>query len=39
VDAHATHLVLVALFDIRAELRNILEALTNGEEDDETADS
>jgi hypothetical protein len=31
--------VLVALFDTRTELRNILEALTDGEEDDETADS
>lgn len=39
VDHEATHLVLQALFDIRTELRRIREALTNGEEDDEGADS
>jgi hypothetical protein len=39
VDDEAVQLALEALFDIRTELRRIREALTDGEEDDEAADS
>jgi len=39
MDADGTQLVLEALFDIRRVLRQILEALTNGEEDDQAEDS
>jgi hypothetical protein len=37
MDDDATHLLLQALFDMRSLLADILEALTDGEEDDEAA--